>query len=173
MSANLEKKKKIVAQLVTRFDDAQSLVLVEYQGLTNKSDGVSANVMHACRGVARQHQVGLKITKNTLVKQSLKNSDKFSLLLDDMTGPLMYLTAPSNEVLNVCKVAVKINKMSDSLVIKSGMLDDKYLTRDEVVSMANIPSKEVLLSMLLSAILQNIVKFVRVVDAVKEKKQSV
>jgi large subunit ribosomal protein L10 len=164
MSSNLERKKEVVAQLTDILTDAKSVVLVEYQGTTS-------NILNACRGLARAQNVTLKITKNTLVKKTLKENDEVAVLSDQMHGPLMYIVS-KDDMLSASRVAFKCSEMSVALVIKSGMLEGKHLTSDEVKKIANIPNKEVLVSMLLSTMLQAIAKFVRVVDAIKEKKQS-
>lgn len=164
MSSNLERKKEVVAQLKDMLTDAKSVVLVEYQGTT-------ANVLNECRGLARAQNVTLKITKNTLVKKTLKDDGDFSKLSEEMHGPLMYVVS-KDDMIAASRVALKFGEMSGSLVVKSGMLEGKHLTGDDVKKIANIPSKEVLISMLLSTMLQAIAKFVRVVDAIKEKKQS-
>lgn len=164
MSSNLEHKQEIVFQLNEMLTDAKSVVLVQYQGTT-------ANVLNDCRGLARAQNVKLKITKNTLVKKSLKDDSSSAILSKEMHGPLMYIVS-TDDMMAASRLALKFSEMSNSLVVKSGMLEGKYLSSDDIKKIAKIPSREVLISMLMSTMLQAIAKFVRVVDAIKEKKQS-
>ena len=82
MSLNLDNKKAVVAEVSKQIENAQSMILAEYRG-------VSVQDMTILRAEARKSGVYLKVLKNNLVKIAVENTP-FSSLSEDMVGPLLF-----------------------------------------------------------------------------------
>ena len=82
MALNLQQKKELVAELAEVAGQAHSLVAAEYAGLTVAQ-------MTDLRRKARDGGVFLKVSKNTLVRRAVENTD-FACVADALTGPMLY-----------------------------------------------------------------------------------
>ena len=79
----------------------------------------------------------------------------------------------SNEdYLEPAKAIYKFSKDNDFYKIKGGVIDGKVMTAEEIITLAKLPSKETLLSMLAGALLGNISKLAVALDQVKVQKEN-
>ena len=126
----LSEKQAIVAELTEKLQGAAGGVLVDYKGITVAEDT-------ALRAEMRKNGVDYAVVKNTLTRFAVKNAG-----LDELEPVLNGTTS----------LAVCANKMNgQKFVIKAGFVDGKVIDVAGVNALAELPSKEVLLSMLLSA----------------------
>ena len=161
MSLNLENKKSVVAGVAETLKDAQTIVIVEYQG-------VSVANMTVVRAEARKANVYLHVLKNTLARKAVAGT-KFELLAQQMSGPLVY--GVSADPVAAAKVVADFAKANDKVKIVAGMFNDKLLNEAEVKQLAAIPSRNELLSMLMGVMQQVPAGFVRAVAAIRDQKE--
>ena len=160
MSLNRSEKQAVIDEVTGLAAKAQSLVIAEYRGITVAD-------MTKLRSAARDRGVTLSVLKNTLARRAVTGSG-FEVVADQMTGPLIY--GFSVDAVSAAKVVSDFAKTNDKLVIRAGALSGKVLDVNGVKQLANIPSKEVLLSQLLGLMQSPISRTARVLAALAEKK---
>jgi large subunit ribosomal protein L10 len=134
--------------------------MAEYRGITVAD-------MTKLRNDARSKAVTLSVLKNTLARRAVAGSS-FEIVSDQMTGPLIY--GFSEDAVAAAKVVADFAKTNDKLVIRGGAFGGKALDVEGVKQLANIPSKEVLLSQLLGLMQSPISRTARVLAALAEKR---
>lgn len=160
MSLNRSEKEAVISEVTSLAAKAQTLVMAEYRGITVAD-------MTKLRTEARSKGVSLSVLKNTLARRAVAGS-AFEVVGDQMTGPLIY--GFSEDAVAAAKVVADFAKTNDKLVIRGGAFGGKALDVDGVKQLANIPSKEVLLSQLLGLMQSPISRTARVLAALAEKR---
>ena len=140
MSANFENKKVVVSEIEELAKNAKSIVLVDYRGLT------VAQVTEL-RNTVRQAGGTYKVYKNRLMKIAF---DKLGIEFqaNDFEGTTAVLFHNTDEVAPA-KIALDGSKKYGTMKLKSGYVTGKYYNTDEITTLANIPSREVLVAQLL------------------------
>ena len=162
MSLNLNDKKAVVAEVSARISSAQTVVLAEYRG-------IEVGPMTELRAKARSNGVYLRVLKNTLARRAVEGT-QFSSLASEMTGPLIY--AISDDAVAAAKVVNDFAKSNDKLVIKAGNYAGSPLNKADVTALANIPTKEVLIAMLMGVMQAPVSGFARALAALAAKKEA-
>ena len=158
--AKVELKKPIVDEISAAVKDAQSVVLVDYRGLTVEQDT-------QLRKQLREAGITYKVYKNTMMNFAFKGTD-CEALLPYLEGPSAIAistedaTAPAREL---CKFA----KTADALEVKGGIVEGTAYDADGIKEVAKIPSREELLSRLLGSMQSPITTFARVIKQMAEK----
>jgi large subunit ribosomal protein L10 len=137
---NREEKAAAVADLQTRFQRATVTLLATSQGL-------SVGKIQQLRRAVRQAGGEYKVAKNTLARRALKDTAGASLdaLLEGPTGLVFGYADP----VAVTKALVRFAEENQKLSIKAAVLDQEILDPAAVTALAKLPSREVLLGMLL------------------------
>ena len=140
----LSEKQAIVAELTEKLQGAAGGVLVDYKGITVAEDT-------ALRVELRKNEVQYGVVKNTLTRFAVKNAglEELSSVLEGTTSLAISAEDPVAPARIINDFAKKMN--GEKFTIKAGFVDGKVIGVDEVKALADLPSKEVLLSMLLSA----------------------
>jgi len=159
LSLNLEEKKAVVAEVSEKIAQAQAVVLAEYRGL-------AVERMTQLRVNARASGVYLRVLKNTLARRAVAGTP-FEQLADHMVGPLAY--GISEDPVAVAKVLNEFAKGNDKFVIKAGAMPNKVMSREDVASLATMPSRDELLAKLLGTMQAPIATFVRTLNEVPTK----
>jgi large subunit ribosomal protein L10 len=162
VSLNLNDKKAVVAEVSARISSAQTVVLAEYRG-------IEVGPMTELRAKARSNGVYLRVLKNTLARRAVEGT-QFSSLASEMTGPLIY--AISDDAVAAAKVVNDFAKSNDKLVIKAGNYAGSPLNKADVTALANIPTKEVLIAMLMGVMQAPVSGFARALAALAAKKEA-
>lgn len=158
--AKIEMKQPIVEEISAGIKDAQSVVLVDYRGLTVEQDT-------QLRKTLREAGVSYKVYKNTMMNFAFKGTD-FEGLAPYLEGPsaMAYsttdATAPARVLANFAKTA-------DKLEIKAGVVEGTVYDAAGMASIASIPAREVLISRLLGSMKSPITNFARVMNQLAEK----
>ena len=160
MSLNLDGKKEVVAEVAAKVAKAQTMVLAEYRGTT------VANLTKL-RSDARAKGVYMRVLKNTLARRAVAGTG-FEIAQAHMVGPLLY--SFSEDAVAAAKVVSDFAKGNEKFVITAGIYNGKILDVAGVQTLANIPSKEVLLSQLLGLMMSPVSGLARVLAAVSAKK---
>jgi large subunit ribosomal protein L10 len=159
LGLNLEEKKAVVADVSAQVAKAQAIVVAEYRGL-----GVGS--MTQLRAKARTSGVYLRVLKNSLARRAVKDTP-FEKLADQMIGPLVY--GISSDPVAAAKVLHEFAKANDKFVIKAGAMPNAVISATEVAALANMPSREQLLSMLLGTMQAPVAKFVQTLNEVPSR----
>jgi len=160
LSLNRSEKDAVVTEVSTMAAQAQTLVMAEYRGITVAD-------MTKFRATARSQGVSLSVLKNTLARRAVAGT-AFENVTDQMTGPLIY--GFSVDAVAAAKVVADFAKTNDKLVIRGGAFAGKPLDVDGVKQLANIPSKDVLLSQLCGLLMSPISRTAVVLSALATKK---
>ena len=158
--AKVELKKPIVDEISANIEGAQSVVLVDYRGLTVAQDT-------ALRKQLREAGVTYKVYKNTFMTMAFKGTD-FEVLSPYLEGPSAVAiskddaTAPARVIANFAKTANKLE-------IKGGVVEGTAYDAAGMAEIAKIPSKDELLSKLLGSLQSPITNFARVMNQLAEK----
>ena len=156
----LEAKKKIVADLVASYKDAQSFVFVDARGLTVEQDT-------ALRTEMRKNGVNYKVVKNTTLNLVFKELGIEGL--DEMFKGPTAVAYSTEDMMAPAKVSKKFADDFEKLTIKGGIIEGKVATVAEVEALAAVPSKDVLLSQIVYALLFPITKLAMLTKAAAEK----
>ncbi len=162
MSKNLEVKKEVVADIVQKFEKAQSVVIVDYKGITVEQ-------VTQLRAKFREANVDYCVLKNTLVRRALSEC-KIEGLDEALKGPSAFAFG-MQDVVSPAKVVSEFVKSSKTkfLTVKAGMMGSQIINAAMVEELANTPSREELLSRMLGSLQSSIAGFVRVLDAIATK----
>ncbi|MCF6463377.1 50S ribosomal protein L10 [Clostridium sp. Cult1] len=169
----LEEKKQIVEEIKEKVEKAQSVVLVDYRGL-------NVEELTQLRRKYKEAGVDYKVYKNTMMRFAFKDAglEEFNQFL---TGPNAVAFGFDDPV-QAAKITDEFAKDHDKLEIKAGIVDGKIIGIDEIKSLANLPSKEVLIAQTLAGLNGPIAGFANVLqgtirnlvyalNAVKEKQE--
>ena len=136
-----------------RLQEAKSSVVTGYSGLTvEEVTLLRAQLFHA--------KVEYHVVKNNLARIAF-NKHKITVLDDLLTGPTAIALA-MDDALAPARVLSKFAKDHVKLSIKGGWLDGQLMTDKDVKALANLPSKEVLLSKMLGSMKSPITGIVQV-----------
>lgn len=158
--AKVELKQPVVEEISANIKDAQSVVLVDYRGLTVEQD---TNL----RRQLREAGITYKVYKNTMMNFAFKGTDCESLT--------QYLEGPSAIAISTtdatapARVICKFAKEAPKLEVKGGIVEGISYDAQGIIEIAKIPSREELLSKLLGSIQSPIANFARVMDQLAEK----
>jgi len=155
-------KQAAVAELTEDFKTANATVLTEYRGLT----------VGAMKTLRRSLGLNTKyaVVKNTLTKIAAKNA---GVELDEslLKGPSA-LAFVKGDPIEAAKSLKNFQKENPQLVIKGGIFDGKSVTTAEILKLADLESREVLLSKLAGAMKGSLAKAARTIDALRIKKEA-
>lgn len=170
--ARIEEKQVIVQEIAEKMNLSKSMVICDYRGL---------NVQQVTELRRKLREVGVeyKVLKNTMVRFAAQQVG-IEGLEDILNGPTAVAFGIEDPVAPA-KILSDFAKTNEKLQIKAGVLDKKVISVDKVKALADIPSREVLLSMVLRGmqgpisglvnVLQgNIRNLVYVLAAIQEKK---
>ncbi|MDD5068533.1 MAG: 50S ribosomal protein L10 [Candidatus Pacebacteria bacterium] len=157
------KKKEILTKLEKSVKDSQSLVFVNFHGMT------VANVTELRKKLTKEG-IGYTVAKKTLMRKALETAG--------ITGELPVLNgevaiaygadaiAPAREILVFQK------KFDKKLSMLGGVFEKRYMNQSEIMGIATIPGREQLLGMFVNVINSPIQGFVVALDAIAKKKTS-
>lgn len=161
--AKVELKQPIVDEIKELLDGAQSMVLVDYRGLTVAQDT-------SLRRELREAGVSYKVYKNTLIKRAVEGT-AFESVSVDLEGPTA-IAVSKTDATAPARILAKAAKDAEALEIKSGVVEGTYYDNKAIMTIANIPSREELLSKLLGSMQSPITNFARVIKQIAEQKEA-
>ncbi len=158
--AKVELKKPIVEEIAAAVKDAQSVVLVDYRGLTVEQDT-------QLRKQLRESGITYKVYKNTMMNFAFKGTD-YETLLPYLEGPSVLATS-TEDATAPARVLCKFAKTANALEVKGGIVEGIAYDAKGIEDISKIPSREELLSKLLGSIQSPITNFARVMNQLAEK----
>lgn len=160
--ASIAKKAELVDVVAEKMKAAASIVVVDSRGLTVEQDTV-------LRRSLREAGVEFKVIKNSILSRAAEKAglEGFG---DVFTGPSA--VAFSNEdVVAPAKIINDFAKTAEALEIKGGAIEGAVSSKEEIKALATLPSREGLLSMLLSVLQAPVRNVAYAVKAVAENKE--
>ncbi|MBR1865095.1 MAG: 50S ribosomal protein L10 [Lachnospiraceae bacterium] len=158
--AKIELKQPIIEEIKNHLQDAQSVVVVDYRGLTVEQDT-------RLRKELREAGVVYKVYKNTMVRFAIEGT-VFESLKDDLEGPNAFAIS-ATDATAPARILAKFAKEAEALEIKSGVVEGTYYDQAGIKAISSIPSREELLSKFLGSIQSPITNFARVIKQIADQ----
>ncbi len=158
----LNQKKEEVSKLAEKMKEAKLILLTGYRGINVVDDT-------DLRRELRNANATCSVIKNNITRRALKESG-IEGLGEELEGPTAVIMS-NEDYLEASKIIYNFTKTHDFYKIKGGVIDGKVMTADEIVTLAKLPSRETLLSMLAGALLSNISKVAVALNEVKKLKE--
>jgi len=151
-------KERIVDDLASELGSAETLIVADYRGLTNKQ-------LEALRDQLIPHGARFRIVKNTLTRRAAEKAGADALLVM-LEGPTaIAFIESSGDPAAVAKALAATAKETNVLTLRGGLLEGKTLSGAEVDRLATLPSTEVLRSQLVGVIVAPITQLLALVSA--------
>ena len=158
--AKVELKQPIVAEISEAIKEAQSVVLVDYRGLTVEQDT-------SLRKQLREAGVTYKVYKNTMMNFAFKGTD-FEGLAPYLEGPSA-VAISTTDATAPARILAKFAKDAKALEIKAGVVEGNVYDAAGMQAISQIPSRDELISKLLGSLQSPITNFARVMNQLAEK----
>ena len=133
----LAKKQEVIDEIKSKINDSKGIVLFDYRGIT---DAEAKELRRSLRNSGADY----KVYKNTLMARAL--NDLNIDLADNLTGPSAL--AYSEDQIAPIKVLTDFAKKHPAVILKVGIVDNEVTDKAKLASLATIPSREGLLTML-------------------------
>lgn len=159
----IKQKEEAVNELSEKMKTASIVLLTDYRGI-NVAD------VTELRKTLRNVNAEYLVIKNNITRRAL-NKNGISELDDTLVGPTAVIIA-QEEYLPALKAVYSYTKDHDFYKIKSGVLEGKVTSVEELTTLAKLPSREELIAKLAGCLLANVSKLAATLDAVKVKKES-
>lgn len=158
--AKVELKQPIVQEISEQIKDAQSVVLVDYRGLTVEEDT-------RLRKQLREAGIIYKVYKNTLMNFAFQGTDceSMSSLLD---GPNA-IAVSKEDATAPARILAKFAKDAPALELKAGVVEGTFYDQDGIKAISSIPSRDELLGKLLGSLQSPITNLARVLNQIAEQ----
>lgn len=158
--AKVELKQPIVQAIADDIKDAQSVVLVDYRGLTVAQDT-------ELRKQLREAGVIYKVCKNTMMKRAFEGTE-FAGLEEYLEGPSA-LVVSKDDATAPARIICKFAKTAEALEVKAGVVDGNVYDAAGINELSKVPSREELLSKLLGSLQSPITNLARVLNQIAEQ----
>ncbi|MBD2872210.1 50S ribosomal protein L10 [Paenibacillus arenilitoris] len=159
----IQEKQQAVQEIAAKIAASSSTVVADYRGL-------NVAQVTELRKQLREAGVDFQVLKNSLVRRANEGTD-YVALNDILTGPTA-IAFGKDDAVAPAKILNDFAKKNDALKLKGGIVEGKVVSMEEVKALAELPSREGLLSMLLSVLQAPMRNFALAVKAVGEQKEA-
>lgn len=159
--AIIAKKAQQVAEVAEQFKNASSVVVVDYLGITVEQ---ATNL----RSELRKAGVQFAVVKNSILSRAAKEAGLEGM--DDVFKGPSAVAFSNEDVVAPAKILADFAKKVEALEIKAGVVEGKVSSKEEIEALAKLPSREGLLSMLLSVLQAPVRNTALVIKAVADQK---
>ena len=157
----LKQKQAQVAELAEKMKNSKLILLTEYRGI-NVSD------VTALRAKLRKANSEYSVIKNNITRRALQNCG-IEGLEEELEGPVAVILG-HEDYLEPLKTVYEYAKENEFYKIKAGVIDGKVVSKEELITLAKLPSREVLLAKLAGSLLGTITKLAVALDQVQKQK---
>jgi large subunit ribosomal protein L10 len=157
-----EQKQQIVSDISLKLQGSVCTVVTDYRGL-------NVSQVTELRSRLREAGVEFKVLKNTLTRLATSQSN-LTELDPYLTGPTA-IAFSTQDVVAPAKILSEFAKKNQALEIKAGIVEGQVVDVSRIKQLADLPSREGLLSMLLSVLQAPVRNFALAVKAVGEKQE--
>lgn len=158
----IELKAAAVSEVTDRLKASSCTIVTDYRGL-------NVAQVTELRKQLREAGIEFQVLKNTLVRRATANAE-LTELDEFLTGPTA-IAFSKDDVVAPAKILADFAKKNDALNIKAGVVEGRVVGYDQIKALADLPSREGLLSMLLSVLQAPMRNFALAVKAVAEKQE--
>ena len=160
----IEMKAKQVSEVADKLKRAQSVVFFDYRGLTVEE-------VTALRADMRKAGVEYIVIKNSMVERAASEAGIDESVVAMLKGPYAFAFGYDDPVApaKIIKEAIKKFKKCE---VKGGIINGTVSSAADIDKLADLPSREVLLARLLGSMMSPVASFVRVINAIKESKDT-
>ena len=159
---NINLKKEQVTELANKMKESNLVLLVDYRGI-NVEEATSL------RNDLRNAKAEYKVIKNNITRRALAECG-LEGLEEQLEGPTAVIMT-TDDYLEPTKAIYNFTKDHDFYKIKGGVIEGKVMSAEEIITLAKLPSREALLSMLAGGLLATISKFAVALDQVRLQKE--
>ena len=160
MPIRLEDKQQIVSEVNQAAASALSAVLADYRGVT-------VSELTELRKIARDNKVYLRVVRNTLLKRAVENTD-FECIKEVLVGPTI-LALSQEDPGAAARVLKGFAKDKEKFQIKALSIGGRLLDASQIDRLANLPTYDQAVSMLMSVMLAPVTKLARTFNEVPAK----
>ncbi|MEW4372707.1 50S ribosomal protein L10 [Paenibacillus kandeliae] len=158
----IQAKQEAVEVVAAKLRESVSTVVADYRGL-------NVAQVTELRKQLREAGVEFQVLKNTLVRRATESAE-LTELNEVLSGPTAIAFSKDDAVI-AAKILNDFAKTNDALELKGGVVEGRVVSADEIKALAALPSREGLLSMLLSVLQAPVRNFALAVKAVSEKEE--
>ncbi len=160
MAITKQKKEEILAKLSNVTKSAKTLVFARFKGLTVAEQ-------NEMRKALRASEVGYVVAKKSLMRRAF-DAAKYGGVLPELTGEVA-LAYGADELSPARELAVFVKKFSEHLAFAGGVFGGKFVTAEEIASIAAIPGLETLRAQFVQLINSPLQRFAVVLQAKADK----
>jgi len=151
-------KERIIDELAAEFGAADTLIVADYRGLTNKQ-------LESLRDALLPHGARFRIVKNTLTRRAAEQAGADALLVM-LEGPTaIAFIESSGDPAAVAKALAQTARETNVLTLRGGLLEGKALSGDEVDRLSKLPPVDVLRGQLVGAVVAPLTQLLGLVSA--------
>jgi len=158
----IQAKQESVTAIASKLRENVTTVVVDYRGL-------NVAQVTELRKQLREAGVEFQVLKNTLLRRATAAAE-LTELDNVLTGPTA-IAFSAEDAVAPAKILNDFAKKNDQLELKGGVVEGRVVSAEEVKALAELPSREGLLSMLLSVLQAPVRNFALAVKAVAEKEE--
>ncbi|TDF91440.1 50S ribosomal protein L10 [Paenibacillus piri] len=158
----IEIKSRQVSEVADKLKESSCTIVADYRGL-------NVAQVTELRKQLREAGVEFQVLKNTLARRATANAE-LSALDEYLTGPTA-IAFSKDDIVTPAKIMTDFAKKNEHLSVKAGVVEGSVVGFDQIKALADLPSREGLLSMLLSVLQAPVRNFALAVKAVAEKQE--
>jgi large subunit ribosomal protein L10 len=158
----IQAKQESVDAITAKLRTSATTVVADYRGL-------NVSQVTELRKQLREAGVEFQVLKNTLLRRATAAAE-LTELNEVLTGPTA-IAFSADDAVAPAKIINDFAKKNDALKLKGGVVEGRVVDADQVKALAELPSREGLLSMLLSVLQAPVRNFALAVKAVAEKEE--
>ncbi|WP_028559467.1 50S ribosomal protein L10 [Paenibacillus pinihumi] len=159
----IQEKQLAVEEIAAKLRESKSTVVADYRGL-------NVSQVTELRKQLREAGVEFQVLKNSLVRRATAATE-LTQLDEVLTGPTAIAFA-KDDVVAPAKILSNFAKKNEALQVKGGVVEGQVVGVDQIKALADLPSRDGLLSMLLSVLQAPVRNFALAVKAVAEKQEA-
>ena len=167
MALTKEQKTKQIESVKERIANQKSMVFVDFAKVSSKD-------MFSLRKSLKEAGCNLKIAKKTLVRIAFGQSNLsfWNKIKSSIPGQLALVFGIEDEIAPA-RIANKFAKEHENFKILGGIFENRFIERERVLVLANIPPRNELLGRLVGSIASPMANFARVIEKIRESKETV
>ena len=162
LEKNREAKNVVINEIREKLNKAKSVVLVNSRGLTVEQDTLLRSSIRKTGGI------DYKVYKNSMMSRAIKDTD-YAGLEEHLAGPTAVAFSYEDATAGASAISKHLKAMP-KLEFKASAIEGEIYDADKTKAIADIPSRDVLISRLLGSFKSPMASFARVINAIAEEK---
>jgi len=165
MALTKEKKQNSIKDLKEKISKQKSIVFADFSKVNSKD-------LFSLRKTLKDGGCLLKIGKKTLIRIALgqSNISFWNKIKNNVPGQLALVFGIEDEIAPA-RISNEFFKKNENFKILGGIFENKFIEKDRVLVLANIPTRNELLTRLVGSLFSSTTSFVRVLDRIRENKE--